>query len=630
MRWQGFRVEMAVNDVLRTAVLVVPLLLLALTGNWWGQSPLLPVLEFIWLPIVLAVFVQFGLGFNFYRRVAVKLTRLHIEADTLLALGATAAFALVLWNFGHLAPGAAPDQWLTIWRDAAFGASLIAVAQLGEIAQRNAQKPAPAPGIARPRGRIVVAPGDFIPCDGVVREGVSEIQDPIGVDDVFPVLAVAGTLVHTGARNGDGTLTIEALDATGCAGSWGVALSASDSLVTALNWAARGMLGLAVAFVVWRLWLDGASQDPVADALRLLALAAPLGLGLVLTAPASEALTAARHLGIEIRDLAVLDRLRRVGAVVIGHRGVLVSDRMRVISAQCVDGISGSDLIRRVAAVAQLGHDPWGKAVLEFAVGYRMRLPTAAEYQVDHGHGMTAWVDRQETIVGTRAFLESRGVDCAPFDQSADLALAQGRRLRWVAEMIPTPRVIGFIAFGAPPVPGAAMAVKNLGRLALDTAWLAGTSDAAHLALAKHLKIGTVISDRPGEAAEGLAALREKFGPILLVTADAVPEGMRDSDLVLPFGRRIMEQMPGSALATTRHDPRIIVDLLCLAARHRQLVLTNLAIAFAAAAIIAFLPHFFEPRTDLGSYEVAIVLLLAMSSLTLRAMPATANEVDEE
>jgi hypothetical protein len=59
-------------------------------------------------------------------------------------------------------------------------------------------------------------------------------------------------------------------------------------------------------------------------------------------------------------------------------------------------------------------------------------------------------------------------------------------------------------------------------------------------------------------------------------------------------------------------------------------VLTNLAIAITAAAVFAFLPQFLGSRSDLGSYEVLIVLLLAMSSLGLRAMPTTANEVDEE
>ncbi|MBK8157544.1 MAG: cation-translocating P-type ATPase [Rhodospirillaceae bacterium] len=390
------------------------------------------------------------------------------------------------------------------------------------------------------------------------------------------------------------------------------------------------MLLIALGSVVWHLWRSGAGDDIVVQILHTVALATPLALGLVMAAPASEVLGAARRLGIEIRDLAILDRLRRVGAVVIGHRGVLVPDRLRVISAQCVDGVAGTDLIRRAAAVAQAGHDPWGMAVLDFAVGYRMRLKPATSYHSSLGQGCSAWVERQEILIGTRRFVEGRGASCAPLDQAANLATSQGRRLRWVAEMTPVPRVIGFISFGAPSVSGAVETVRNLNNLGFCTAWIARPDDAGHVALGKHLKIGKLLSEQPEEIAKSLEELRRQHGPLLLVTADELPAGLTESDTVLPFGRRIMEQVPMSALATTRHDPRIIVDLLQLAGRHRQLVLTNLLIAFAAAAIFAFLPQYLGSRSDLGSYEVAIVLLLAMSSLGLRAMPMTANEVDEE
>jgi P-type Cu+ transporter len=630
MRWQGMKLDITPADLLRMPVLLAPLLLLAMTGNWWGLSPLKPVLSFLWAPLALAVFVQLVLGLPIYLRALGKLVRLRIDTDTLLVVGATAALALAGWRFQHLAYGASTEQLLLIWRDAVFGASIVAVALLGEIALRSAQRSALVPLKPTPKGKIVIAPGDFIPCDGIVRDGASEVQDPTGTDDVFPIVVKAGARVSAGARNGDGVLTVEVLEQAGGEPAHGKLQPMRDGLVSFVNWAARIMLVIALAIVVWRLWQSGAGGDMVVPILHTLALAAPLGLGLVMTAPASEVLGAARRLGVEIRDLAVLHRLRRVGAVVMGHRGVLMPDRLRVISAQCIDGVTGTDLMRRAAAVAQVGHDPWGMAVLEFAVGYRMRLRPATSYHYVLGQGMSAWVDRQEIAVGTKRFVEARGANCAPLDPAANLALSQGRRVRWVAEMTPTPRMIGFIVFGAPSANGAVETVKNLSRLGLETAWLARPDDAAHVALAKHFKIGKVISEKAEDVTKGLLNLRKKAGPLLIVTADVVPGGVASGDLVLAFGRRIMEQLPSSTLATTRHDPRIIVDLIRLAARHRQLVLTNFFIAFAAAALFAFLPQFVGSRSDLGSYEVAIVLLLATSSLSLRAMPTTANEVDEE
>jgi len=621
---------MTITDMLSTAVLLVPLLLLAMTGNWWGVSPLKPVLKFIWAPFALAGLVQFGFGLLLYGRTLLNLLRLRVDANTLAVAGASAAFGLAFWEFRHLTVPADPDALLIIWRDAAFGASLVAVVLLGQITQRSSRQ-LPAPPRARAaQGRLVIEPGAFIPSDGVVLEGVSEIQDPVGADDVFPIIVKAGARVHAGARNGDGALTIQSVGSAPASALQIVDQRQPDRVQRIVNCAAGLMLAAALGVAAWRYAHSVAGQDAVTDALRLIAMATPLGIGLVLAAPASEVLNAALRLGIDIRDVTVLDRLRRVGAVVVGHRGVLVPDHLRLISAQCVEGVSGSDLIKRVAAVAQLGHEPWGKAVLDFAVGYRMRLKAATDYKASVGEGMMAQIDGQQTIVGTREFVESRGVSCLPLNEAAKLAISQGRRLRWVAEATPTRRVIGFIAFGAPTLSGAAEATKNLHRLGLKTAWLAQTNDPAHLALAKHLKIGRVISEQPEDVVEGIANLRNKYGPLLLVTADTVPEGLAVGDVVLPFGPRIVDQLPGTALATARHDPRLIVDLLSLAARHRQVVLANAVMAFGAAILLAFFPQALGTHSDLASYEVAMVLLLAIFSLGLRAVPTTANEVDEE
>mgnify|MGYP000140187640 CR=1 FL=1 len=116
----------------------------------------------------------------------------------------------------------------------------------------------------------------------------------------------------------------------------------------------------------------------------------------------------------------------------------------------------------------------------------------------------------------------------------------------------------------------------------------------------------------------------------LIVAADEVPRELRAGDIVLPFGHRLVERLRGAPIVTTRHDPRVIVDLFLLASRHKQMVVVNMIIAYGAALLLALAPFWLGARSDLGSYEVAVVLLLALSPLSLRALSMTADEVDEE
>lgn len=628
MRWQGERVSITLIDALRLPLLLAPLLVLGLTGTWWGVSPLKPVLDYTLPMLVAAGVIQFGIGLPVYLRALGKLLRLRIDGDTLLVAGASAAFALSLWRYRNISAAVEIDFQVIIWRDAAFGASLIAVAMLGDMILRRAKRSSLVRLPRPPAGRIVVAPGDLIPADGVVMDGVSEIQDPVGSDDIFPIVVKAGMRVHLGARNGDGALTIEVQQPSQNAAVRKVVKD--DGLQDVLDWIARGTLAIVLLVIVARLWQWHEAGDPVVASLRMLSLAAPLGLGFIVTAPSSEVIAAARRLGLEIRDIAVLDRLRRVSGVVIGHRGVLVPDRLRLITATPVDGLAPTDLIRRAAAVAEAGYDPWGKAILDFAVGYRMRLKPATDYHSKIGAGMSARTEGLEMLVGTREYLEQHGIDCRALAPAAAKAREQGRRLRWVGTGFPKREVLGVLVFGAPSVSGAVEAVRNLDRLGVETAWLANEQDAAHVALGKHLKIGRLLQDQAEAVQAGLQRMRGENGALLIVAADEPPAGLAAADVVLPFGRRLMEQIPEARVATTRHDPRVIVDLLLLAARHRQLILANAAIAYISALLFAFAPFWLGRRTDLGSYEVGVVLFLALSSLGLRAMPTTANEVDEE
>jgi Cu+-exporting ATPase len=428
MAWQGIRGGTAPRDLLRAVVLFVPLLLLALSGDWWSPSPLEPVLKNIWLPVGFAICMVVGFGWPVLRRAVVLLRRGRLGGDLLIVLGALAGIALSLWQ-ARLGPVDAAAQIL-IWRDAAFAASLIAVAGLGDLVARADR--VPARSVAKGGSETIsVAPGELIPVDGTVRDGRSEIQDPHGSDDIFPSVVTCGDRVHAGARNGDSVLLIvpspSALPPRLKVRDGGVGAE-----VTA--WAVPVMLLLAVLIFVWRSLMGPVMADPVLAALRLAMLSAPLGLGLVVAAPAAELLRATREMGLEIHNLAVLARLPRLRAVIFGHRGVLIPERHRVISVQTPDGDHGSAFIARAASVAQAGHDPWGRSLLDLAVSYRMRLKNAQNYQAVIGEGVMADVGDRPTLFGSREFLENHGIDCSQMDEAASAALAQGRRLRWVGE----------------------------------------------------------------------------------------------------------------------------------------------------------------------------------------------------
>lgn len=636
MAWQGVRMEGGKRAVIGMGLLVVPLVILGLSADWWRVSPLAPLLHQSWIPIALAAFVIVAAGVPIFRRGTDALANLRIRGELLIAIGALCGLALAIWQYLRLEAGAAPAEALPVWRDAAYAASLIAVARIGELAARTA------PAAARPGSQLqartlTIAAGDLIPVDAIVRDGRSEIQDPHGTDDIFPTLVGPGDRVHAGARNGDSALVVvparEAHMPVDPATAR--ARDGDHDLARLIGWASLGVLVLAGGAILWRVTMGPAFRDGVADILRLFMLAAPLGLGLALAAPAAEVLRMLRALGVELHRLVALERLCDVGGIVFGHRGVLIPDRPRVISVQTPNGEGGSELIGRAASVAQGGHDPWGRALLDLAVGYRMRLRTAHDYRAETGKGIAADIADKRTAIGTREYLEEQGVDCSPLEAPAAEALADGRRLRWVGELGAAPKVLGFVVFGAPSVAGAAQAVKNIDRLGLAAGWVADRNDPAHQALARHLKLDAILPAMPAsESGPALQEMRGQNRSLLYVTAepetDELVGQLAAEDIVLPFGRRAASQAPDADLAVARLDPRIVVDVVRFARRYRRVARLNIAIVFGVTLVVAIWPFLLGSARDLASYEIAVILLLIVSSLSLRAIPSTADEVDEE
>lgn len=633
MAWQGIRLGSPV-ETFRITVLVLPVLLLGLTGDWWGWwggTPLKPFLGHLYAPLILALLVMALFGRPVWRRGLGALIRLDFTAETMLCLGAAAGLALALRQAWLLPEDAGTAQQILVWRDVAFAASLIAVAALGDIAARADRVATGARAKVPATPTLNIPAGDLIPVDALVRDGRSEIHDPNGANDIYPCLVGPGDRVHAGSRNGDAALVIVPLPQAAIPA---LPVGHGRRLERVMQIACLLMLLLVVLIFGWRYLMGPPIPDPVSAALRLLMLSTPLGLGLALSAPASELLRATRQLGLEVHDVSAFERLLRARAVIFGHRGVLIPERHRVIAVQTPGGDHGSELIGRAAAVAQAGHDPWGRAVLDMAVGYRMRLKSAGNYQAFIGEGVMADVAERTTLLGTRDFLENHGIDCHALDALAQKAESEGKRLRWVGEAGTAPGLLGFISFGAPSVVGAVMAVKNLDRMGLTTAWLADAEDPGHVALRKHLKIDHLLPMAEEKAGIAVADFRKRHGTTILVAAEAVSDSIVRSlgrhDMVLPFGRRATAQWPEAPIAIPRQDPRLVVDLLLLAARYRRLVLTNVALAFVIAGTIGFVPFLLGSNRDLGSYEIVVILLFAVSSLSLRALPGIANEVDEE
>src|SRR5260221_96818 len=181
-----------------------------------------------WLQLALATPVQFWLGWRFYKA-AFKAVRAGAgNMDLLVALGTTAAWGLSVYLLLTAHPGHMPHLYFE------GSAVLISFVLMGKWLEGRAKGQTAAaigalmglrPDTARVRQNglevevpveqvklgdvVIILPGDRVPVDGHVVEGIGSVDESMLTGEPLPVEKAVNAMVTGGSINVDGLLAIE-------------------------------------------------------------------------------------------------------------------------------------------------------------------------------------------------------------------------------------------------------------------------------------------------------------------------------------------------------------------------------------------------------------------------------------
>jgi Cu2+-exporting ATPase len=254
--------------------------------------------------------------------------------------------------------------------------------------------------------RLLVRPGDRVPADGVVLNGSSEIDDSLVTGETARHAVAAGALLHAGAVNFSGTLTMRVT----AAGSGTLideverllekAVTAKSRHVRLADRAARlyaPVVHATAALTVVGWLVAGASvHDAIVTAIAVLIITCPCALALAVPAVQVVASGALFRAGVILNSGDAIERLSEIDAVVFDKTGTLTLPEPRVDNAATVD----PELLQRAARLALSSRHPLAAAVAREA---RERVPFDGATE-EPGQGVHAMIDGTEARLGSPAF----------------------------------------------------------------------------------------------------------------------------------------------------------------------------------------------------------------------------------
>ena len=611
------------RDTAIALVLATPLVILAMVLPLLGEALGWSFTKAMWYDdllayggFLLATPVQFAVGWRFYRGTWDSIRNRMANMDVLIALGTTAA-----WGYSTMVtflPGLFPPPRLTYFEASAF---IIALILLGSYMQELAKGRAsdalrklmdlqPRTATVVREGKedkvpveqvavgdlLLVRPGERIPVDGVVADGVSSVDESMLTGESIPVDKGVGSDVFGATMNRAGLLRVRAAKV-----GQDTALSQIIQLVEDAQQSRAPIQRLvdrvaavfvpvvvATALVAFLLWyfagrgMIPAGKDPFAWSLSIfiavIIIACPCALGIATPAAIMVGTGKGAENGLLIKGAEYLEKARKVTTVVFDKTGTLTRGKPSVTDVIAA-GRAEADVLRLAASAETGSEHPLGEAMVREAQARGLTLSSPSEFEAIAGHGIRARVDGHAILLGNRRLMESAGVALGPAEEVVS-RLQDGGKTAMILAV--GGKVAGVVAVADTPKEHSAAAVKALRRMGIDVVMLTGDNERTARAIARQIGIENVLAEvLPGQKAEKVKALQAQ-GKVVAMVGDGINDApaLAQADVGIALGSGTDVAIEAGGIVLIKDDPRDVVASIQLSRRTVGKIRQNLFWAF--------------------------------------------------
>jgi Cu+-exporting ATPase len=516
-----------------------------------------------WAQLVLATPVVLWAGWPFFERGAASIGRRSLNMFTLIALGTGTAYAFSM--VATIAPSIFPasfrgmDGTVGVYFEAAAAITvLVLVGQVLELRARGQTGSAIrallhlAPKSARrlrddgseddvpldqvqPGDRLRVRPGERLPCDGVVVEGASAVDEsmvtgePIAVEKAPGARVVGGTLnghggfVMKAERVGKDTLLAQIVRLVAEAQRSRPAIQQLADRVS--GYFVPGVIAAAVlTFFVWAfVGPDPRLAHALVNAVAVLIIACPCALGLATPMSIMVGIGRAASMGVLFKDARALETLQSVDTLVVDKTGTLTEGKPRVVSVVAASEFDERAVLRAAASLERASEHPLADAVVAESRA-RDALPgEVTEFRAIPGKGIVGRLESTPIAVGNAALLQELGISDEALAWRAEGLRSEGQTVVFVAI---GGRVAGVLGIADPIKPSARDAIRALHAEGVRLVMLTGDTRTNALVVARELGIDDVEAGvLPAQKGEAVQRLRAQ-GRTVAMAGDGINDAL--------------------------------------------------------------------------------------------------------
>lgn len=427
------------NQTIGAAILTLPIFVLGMFFMDWNPGK--------WISMVLSIPVLFYFGKGFFVNAWKQARFGKSNMDTLVALSTGIAFLFSVFNtvfaeFWH-ARGVHPHVYYeaatVIITFISFGKLLEERAKSGtsealrklmglqpkmlKIIQNGQEKEISISSV-EVGNEIIVRPGEKIPVDGVLSNGLSYVDESMLSGEPIPILKDLGMKVFAGTINQKGsfhfiaekvgheTLLSQIIQKVQEAqGSKAPVQKLVDKIAGVF--VPVVLLIAALTFAVW-MFVGGenAFTHALMTSVAVLVIACPCALGLATPTAIMVGMGKGAENQILIKDAESLELGHRVDVVILDKTGTITEGKPTVIQLDWMTEENQTDLSGVLLAIESKSEHPLASAISGFLIGLKSKPADLDAFESITGKGVKASVlGGKIFVVGNRKFLKETGID---------------------------------------------------------------------------------------------------------------------------------------------------------------------------------------------------------------------------
>ena len=604
--------EVERRNLRRLIVLSLSLgLLTFLFGFFTVPLPLLPLNAWLFL---FATPVQFIAGYRYYRGAYGAARAKTVNMDTLIVVGTTTA-----WGYSTLVtflPNLMPSRDVYFDTSALILALILIGKYLEEIAKGRASEAVrklvdlqpQAAHVLREDGTeekvpvekvmpgeiLLIRPGEKIPLDGVVVDGLSSVDESMITGESIPVAKEKGGQVIGGTVNKEGALKIEVTRIGMNTTLNQIVQMVNDAQLsrapiqrladTISAYFVPTILSIGVlTFLIWKFAAGASFGFSLTAFIAVVIVACPCALGIATPTAILVGAAKGAQNGILIKGGDYLEKTRELQAVVFDKTGTLTKGRLAVTD---IIGDNQERLLSLAASLENMSEHPIGQAIVRETKNRNLNLDQPEDFAVFPGKGVKGKVKGKKTVIGTQRFIEESNITISKaFQTSAENLFSQGKSVVYVAI---GNEVTGLIAVADELKDNAAEVIEKLQTMNLQVVMITGDNKRTAEAIAKKAGINRCLAEiLPEKKAEEIKKLQTE-GLVVAMVGDGINDApaLAQADVGIALGSGTDIAVETGGIVLIRNNLMDVVTAIQLSKKTYSKIKQNFIWAFCYNAAL--------------------------------------------